>query len=195
MKRLAALAATVLLLCSMTACKGDILQIEPQSENSPVATHVEREETGGVAAQTAEAQREMATPSLSPAGAAEETNMEAADAPPRIRVESGGNDIIFELNGSVAAKELYEQLPLTVDMEDYGGNEKIFYPPAKLDIENAPLAEAGAGTLAYYAPWGDVVMFYGLFEINHELYELGRVISGGGYISGISGSALIARAE
>ena len=48
---------------------------------------------------------------------------------------------------------------LTIEVEDYSTNEKIFYPPQALDTTDAPLAEGGAGVLAYYAPWGDVVMF------------------------------------
>ncbi len=107
----------------------------------------------------------------------------------QIRVESDGKMIVFELNDSQAARELYEQLPLSIQVEDYSTNEKIFYPPEELDISDAPLAEAaGAGTLAYYAPWGDVVMFYGDFGGAGGLYELGEAVSGAEYISELSGS-------
>lgn len=105
-----------------------------------------------------------------------------------IRVESNGNTIVFELNDSQAARELYEQLPLSIEVEDYSTNEKIFYPPQELDVSDAPLAEAGAGTLAYYAPWGDVVMFYEDFGGAGGLYELGEAVSGAEYISGLSGT-------
>ena len=47
--------------------------------------------------------------------------------------------------------------PFTVEIEDYSTNEKIFYPPCELDTSDSPLATEGAGTLAYYEPWGDVV--------------------------------------
>ena len=96
----------------------------------------------------------------------------------QIRVESNGNTIVFELNDSQAACELYEQLPLSIEVEDYSTNEKIFYPTQELDVSDAPLAEAGAGTLAYYAPWGDVVMFYEDFGGAGGLYELGEAVSG-----------------
>ena len=33
----------------------------------------------------------------------------------------------------------------------FSTNEKVFYPPQELDTANTPLAEGGAGTLAYYA--------------------------------------------
>ena len=42
-------------------------------------------------------------------------------------------DRVYELNNSQAAAELYDQLPLTLEVEDYSTNEKIFYPPEALD--------------------------------------------------------------
>lgn len=96
----------------------------------------------------------------------------------QISIQANGNITVFELNNSQAAKELYEQLPLTITVENYGNNEKIFYPPKKLHTTGTPLANAHSGTLAYYAPWGDVVMF----SSASGLYELGNVISGGEHI-------------
>jgi len=110
----------------------------------------------------------------------------------KIRIESNGQSTIFELNGSSAAKELYVQLPLDIKVEDFGGNEKIFYPPQKLKTTDTPLvAGAKAGTLAYYAPWGGVVMFYKKFGSASGLYELGQAISGEDGIKGFSRSLRI----
>lgn len=111
----------------------------------------------------------------------EETKMQ-------ISVQANGETTIFELNDGNAAKELYGQLPITVDAEDFGRNEKIFYPPKKLDTTSTPMANAKAGTLAYYAPWGDVVMFYANFGSADGLYELGTVVSGGEHIKNMSGT-------
>ena len=109
----------------------------------------------------------------------------------KINVKANGNTTVFELNNSPAAKELYSQLPLSIKVENYSNNEKIFYPPEKLDTANTPQADAQAGTLAYYAPWGDVVMFYGSFGSAAGLYELGHAISGSEYIQGMSGTIQI----
>lgn len=106
----------------------------------------------------------------------------------KINIQSDGHSMIFELNDSIAAKELYEQLPLTMDVENYGDNEKIFYPPQKLSTNDTPLADARLGTLAYYAPWGDVVIFYGDFGGASGLYELGKILSGEEHIKNIVGS-------
>ena len=113
----------------------------------------------------------------------------------RIKIQANGNTILFELNNSLAAKELYEQLPLTITVENYSDNEKIFYPPKKLQITGTPLANAQFGTLAYYAPWGNVVMFFDSFGTTNGLYELGKVISGGEYIKNMSGTIKIMKME
>lgn len=106
----------------------------------------------------------------------------------KISVESNGNTTVYELNNSQASKELLEQLPMTIKVENYSHDEKIFYPPTKLSTASTPLASnAVAGTLAYYAPWGDVVMFYKNFGSASGLYELGKVVSGKEYISSMSG--------
>ena len=122
-------------------------------------------------------------------GAVEEPAENAAAQ--QISVQFEGGTVIYELNGSTAAASLYEQLPLTVEVEDYSTNEKIFYPPEELDTGDTPLAQAGAGTLAYYAPWGNVVMFYGDYNENPSLFELGQMISGGDLVSGMTGTITI----
>ena len=130
-----------------------------------------------------------------PAADTTESESRAETAPPRIRVEDeNGNVVVFELNDSPAATDLYRQLPLTVAVEDYSTNEKIFYPEA-LDVTDTPTANTGIGTLAYYAPWGDVVMFYDSFGANGSLYELGEVVSGEELISGMSGTVTVEAAQ
>lgn len=110
----------------------------------------------------------------------------------KIRIEANGKTTVFELNDSTAAKELYGQLPLDIKVEDYGGLEKIFYPPQKLSTTNTPLvSSANNGTLAYYAPWGDVVMFYKKFGSAAGLYELGQAIAGEEHINKMSGTLRI----
>ncbi len=109
----------------------------------------------------------------------------------QISVQFGENTVIYELNDSPAADSLYEQLPITTEVEDFSTNEKIFYPSQELDTSDSPVAEGGAGTLAYYAPWGDVVMFYDDYSANSSLFELGQAVSGGEQIGEMSGTIVI----
>lgn len=130
----------------------------------------------------------VSNPPASLESAAEGTQTQEEKNVMQIRVEANGNTIVFELNDSLAAADLYEQLPLSIEVENFSNNEKIFYPPQELNTSDAPAAEGGAGTLAYYAPWGDVVMFYGSFGSNGSLFELGEAVSGGEFISELSGT-------
>ncbi|QJB58480.1 hypothetical protein HFN16_14390 [Pseudodesulfovibrio sp. zrk46] len=117
-----------------------------------------------------------------------EAPVEQKEKAMQITINANGSTIVFELNDSQAAKELYAQLPLEIDVEDYGGKEKIFYPPKKLNTSNTPLVQsAHPGTLAYYAPWADVVMFYDSFGSASGLYELGNSIKGSELIRSLSG--------
>ncbi len=114
----------------------------------------------------------------------------------QIRVSDGTHEIIFELNDTGAAMGLYYQLPITVQIDSYGLNEKIFYPARDLDIYSATLANAGdKGVLAYYQPWGDIVMFYDSFEAADGLYELGRAIIGEDYIENLTGEVTVEKAS
>ncbi len=110
----------------------------------------------------------------------------------KISVAVNGNTTVFELNDSPAAKDLYAQLPLDIKVENYSSNEKIFYPPKKLDTTDTPQSNSHeTGTLAYYAPWGDIVMFYGDFGSAARLYGLGHAVSGSEHIQGMSGTIRI----
>jgi len=119
-------------------------------------------------------------------------NASEEPSPMKISVTANGNTTVFELNNSPAAKDLYAQLPMDIEVENYSNNEKIFYPPRKLETTDTPQANAHeTGTLAYYAPWGDVVMFYGRFGAAAGLYMLGHAESGDEYIRGMSGTIRI----
>jgi hypothetical protein len=112
-----------------------------------------------------------------------------------VRISSGGHAATFRLYDTAAAREFYDQLPLSIEVENYSSNEKIFYPPKKLNTADTPQADAHqAGTLAYYAPWGDVVMFYGRFGGASGLYTLGNAVSGGEFIREMSGTIKIEKA-
>ena len=109
----------------------------------------------------------------------------------QIKVTDGTNEIIFQLNNSSAATSLYSQLPLTLDVENYGSNEKIFYPPEKLDTSDVIEGACPAGTLAYFSPWGDVVMYYAPFGSYSGLYVMGEAVEGADCIKNLSGTITI----
>ncbi len=136
-----------------------------------------------------------AAPTASPTAAP--TAMESepqADMQIRVRTEQN-NEIVFQLNDTAAARSLYCQLPLTLPVEDFGGSEKIFYPPQKLDVSDTPMAKGAAGTLAYYEPWGDVAIYYGECNGAEGLYALGEAVSGIEFAAELAGEVVIEKEE
>ena len=117
--------------------------------------------------------------------AKEETEMQ-------IKVTDGTHEVIFALNDTPAARSLYIQLPLELEVSNYGGNEKIFYTPEQLDGSDAIETGGEAGGLAYFSPWGNVVMYYGSFSRYPGLYVLGEAVSGAEQISQLSGTIQVA---
>ncbi|MDS9467485.1 cyclophilin-like fold protein [Paracoccus sp. MBLB3053] len=114
----------------------------------------------------------------------------------QITIRTDQVTLVYDLNESQAARELYAQLPMDIAVENYGGIEKIFYPPQKLGTTDTPLAkDVRSGTLAYYAPWGDVVMFYDSFGSAAGLYELGSIVSGREAIEHLSGTIRIEKSD
>lgn len=113
-----------------------------------------------------------------------------------IKVSNRENDIIFLLNDSQAAQELYQQLPFQTDVENYAHNEKIFYLPTSLNTQQTPLLESGKiGTLAYFQSWGNIVMYYGECGPYQGLYHLGEAVDGQENIQKLSGHIKIEKVE
>ncbi|MFJ2094639.1 cyclophilin-like fold protein [Streptomyces sp. NPDC087901] len=78
-----------------------------------------------------------------------------------IRVTLDGRAVDATLNDSPAARDLATLLPLTLDLKDFHGTERIGYPPRKLTTDGAPKPSAPkVGDIAYYAPWGNLALYY-----------------------------------
>ena len=106
------------------------------------------------------------------------------------------NNIKYELNGSLGAREFYESLPLKVAVEDFGGNEKIFYPSSKLATSNLPKAKMTKGVIAYYQPWGNIALFYeGNDRPSPGLYQLGTAVENLDHLRDLNGKITIERDE
>ncbi|MDO4265534.1 MAG: cyclophilin-like fold protein [Eubacteriales bacterium] len=185
MKKRTALLLAACLLLSVSGCG---------NRQTTMAATSAATETETAAQNSSEQNTEQSAAEITPTDTAAADKTEGAETM-TIQIQANGNTIKFALNDSQAAKSLYAQLPLTVENEDFSNNEKTFYPPQKLDVSGAPHTDGSVGTLAYYEPWGDVVLFYGSYNPNGSLYELGKVTEGSEFISQISGEMVITAAE
>ena len=98
----------------------------------------------------------------------------AHSIPIEIHVGSSTFDAILYDNPT--SRSLIELMPIEAELKDYGGIEKIFYPALPLSGENKPEgAKASVGDIMYYAPWGDVAIFYKSFQYSRGLIPMGHI--------------------
>ncbi|MBR7792291.1 hypothetical protein KDM87_06735 [Undibacterium sp. FT147W] len=97
----------------------------------------------------------------------------------KIRITVNGEMVIATLADNPTAKDFYSLLPLTLSLNDYAATEKIAYLTRKLSKAGAPAgSEPAIGDIAYYAPWGNLAIFYKNFAYSEGLIKLGKIDSG-----------------
>lgn len=66
------------------------------------------------------------------------------------------------LEGSASAADFASMLPLSLTLDtDYAATEKIAYLPRTLTTAGAPAGvDPAVADIAYYAPWGNLAIFY-----------------------------------
>jgi hypothetical protein len=97
----------------------------------------------------------------------------------KIRLTFDGKAVEATLLDNATARDFLSLLPMTLTLEDYASTEKIGYPPRKLSTAGAPAGvDPSVGDIAYYAPWGNLAIFYKDFGYSRGLIGLGRIDSG-----------------
>lgn len=97
----------------------------------------------------------------------------------RLRFTFADQDFKATLEDTASARELFAILPLDLKIRDYGDNEKIAYLPRKLSGDgSARINNEAVGDLCYYAPWGNLVMYYAPYRWSRGLIRLGRLDGG-----------------
>ena len=96
--------------------------------------------------------------------------------PLKIRMVVDGKVVTATLADNPTAKDFYSLLPLTLTLKDYAATEKVAYPPRKLSEDEAPAgAKPVIGDIGYYAPWGNLAIYYKDFAYSDGLIKLGRI--------------------
>jgi hypothetical protein len=108
---------------------------------------------------------------------AERPNQEAGAVKIRLRVN--GEVVTATIIDNATARDFVALLPMTVTLEDYSQTEKINYLPTRLSTVGAPAGiDPSVGDITYYAPWGNLAIFYKDFGFSRGLIRLGRIDSG-----------------
>jgi hypothetical protein len=80
------------------------------------------------------------------------------------------------LDDTAAGRDFASLLPLTFTVTDFHATEKISDLPRRLSTEDTPSGTAGsAGDITYYAPWGNLALFYRDSDYADGLVRLGRL--------------------
>ena len=101
----------------------------------------------------------------------------------QVRMAFEGGEVLVEMYDTPVAKDFISLLPLTASFEDYARTEKITYLPRKLKTEGASGGKPGDFT--YYAPWGNLAVFYKGNGSASGLHVMGRIVSGKETLTGM----------
>ena len=119
-------------------------------------------------------------PLLAQAAASQTTDNNVETVMPQtIRFSFDDQTFTATLYDNAVAQDFLSMLPLDLKIEDYSTNEKISYLPSKLtEAGAASFGNEAPGDLCYFAPWGNLAMFYGSYSYSSGLLRLGRFDGG-----------------
>lgn len=111
------------------------------------------------------------------------------EEPVKIRIVAADRTFTAVLEDSGTAKDFAALLPVELTLSDYNRTEKIADLPRRLSIEGAPDGISPiVGDIAYYAPWGNLAIFYRDFGYSRGLVRLGRLEGGVDVLASITGA-------
>jgi hypothetical protein len=124
--------------------------------------------------------KSVAAQSAASEGDEEMTDMSAERADLRVRlVLDDDTTLSATLVDSPAARDFLAMLPLDLTLRDYASTEKISELPRRLSTEGAPAGvDPDVGDITYYAPWGNLAIFYRDFGYADGLVKLGSIDAG-----------------
>jgi len=97
----------------------------------------------------------------------------------KIKIMIGDTILAATLYDNPTTRDFISLLPLALTLEDYAGTEKISYLPKKLSTDDAPSGfDPSVGDITYYAPWGNLAIFYKDFGYANGLISLGKIDHG-----------------
>ncbi|MEU6443142.1 cyclophilin-like fold protein [Streptomyces sp. NPDC047046] len=93
-----------------------------------------------------------------------------------IRIRIGDQTLDATVWDNATGRALLEQLPLTLSFKDLNGEEKVGHVDHQLTMNGMPDGDdPQVGDLGYYAPWGNVVLYYGDVGRWDGIARIGRI--------------------
>jgi hypothetical protein len=97
----------------------------------------------------------------------------------KISIKIQDRIITATLSDNATARDFAFLLPMTVTLNDYASTEKVSDLPRRLSTQGAPEgSDPSVGDITYYAPWGNLAIFYRDFHYSSGLIKLARIESG-----------------
>ncbi|MHA6691889.1 cyclophilin-like fold protein [Devosia sp. A449] len=97
----------------------------------------------------------------------------------KIRMTFNGMTMTATLYDNPSARDFASLLPLDLTIDNYASNEKIAYLPRKLTEDGSgAFSNEQPGDLCYFAPWGNLALFYAGYRYSEGLIRLGRFDDG-----------------
>jgi hypothetical protein len=167
----------LLVVLGMTGCvgsRGQVVQPAPQPTSVSVAAETRAPKHVPVTPTAEQTQTAVPTPTATPTA-----NSETEEAGMEIRLTVNDTVVTATLLDNETARDFMSLLPLTLTLEDYAGTEKISGLPKRLSTEGAPAgSDPSVGDITYYAPWGNLAIFYRDFGYASGLIILGTIDNG-----------------
>lgn len=91
----------------------------------------------------------------------------------QIQMQFQGKSFVLNLENNAAARDFYALLPLKLNFSDYVGKEKIARLDKSLSTQESGEYNPQSGDFFYFAPWGNVGIFYAKQPPYKGLVKLG----------------------
>lgn len=97
----------------------------------------------------------------------------------KIRLTIEDRTVFATLDDNATARDFLALLPMTLTLTDDNRTEKVSELPRRLSTAGAPDGiDPAVGDITYYAPWGNLALFYEGFGYAPGLVRLGRIEAG-----------------
>lgn len=108
----------------------------------------------------------------------------------KIKMTFDNQEVVIKVFEGKTSEDFLKQLPLILPFEDFGGIEKIAYLNQKLIVANED-SKGEKSDFCYYAPWGNLTVFYKEYGNAHGLVKIGYIQEGKEYLAKIKNDTKI----